>query len=215
MLVFLRRLFGLVPSDPFTAGLQKMQRGELREALASFEPLLESPDEALRKMARLYACEAMLQLGDEILDTDAEAALDCYESASGLQPTFADIHHRIGRLRLTHGDLPGARAALDRALEINPRFFAARLDALEVSLGLDSEDVGDRLQELEAFTPPLYAEDVAEVRSFVEAKNSEAAVARILAIRSKSPDPRDHVKQRAVSALQEGTRSARSISWRG
>ena len=201
--VFLRRLFGLVPADPFTDGLQLMQRGQLRAALAVFEPLLEVPDEGIRKMARLYACEALLQLGDEIADSDAHAALECYESAAGLQPGFADIQHRIGRLRLQRGDVPGARTALERALEINPRFFAARLDALEVCLSTEGCAWREALGGLESYSPRLYAEEVADVRNLLEAANVEAALARILAIRSKTPDPRDHVKARAVSALQE------------
>jgi len=201
--VFLRRLFGLVPSDPFTDGLQLMQRGDLRAAIALFEPLLESPDEGVQRMAKLYACEALLQLGDEIVDSDEPAALECYESAAGLQPTFADIQHRIGRLRLRRGDVPGAATALRRALEINPRFFAARLDLLEACLVAADSPWQEPLEQLEAYTPPLYVGDVAEVRSMLEATNVRAALARILAIRSKSPDPRDHVKARAVSALQE------------
>lgn len=180
-----------------------MQRGELRAALALFEPLLAAPDDGVQRMARLYACEALLQLGDEIVDSDDAAALECYESAAGLQPTFADIQHRIGRLRLQRGDLSGAGGALDRALEINPRFFAARLDIVEVSLLSDDDRWPDLLEQLEAYAPPLYAEDLTELRNLLEATNVEAAVARILAIRSKSPDPRDHVKARAVSALQD------------
>lgn len=201
--VFLRRLFGLVPADPFTEGLQLMQRGELRAAVAAFEPLLQASDEGVLKMARLYACEALLQLGDEILDSDETAALECFESAAGLQPSFADIHHRIGRLRLQAGDVEGARNALEHSLEINPRFFVARVDMVEACLVSGSGDAGAALDALEAYAPPLYAEDVAAVRNFVEADNVEAALARILAIRTKTPDPRDHVKARAVAALQD------------
>lgn len=180
-----------------------MQRGDLRAAVALFEPLLESPDEGIRKMARLYACEALLQLGDEIVDSDDKEALECYESAAGLQPSFADIQHRIGRLRLQRGDVAGARSALEKALEINPRFFAARLDVLEACLVTEGSPWTEALEHLEAYAPPLYADDVAEVRAHLEAANVDAAVARILAVRTKSPDPRDHVKARAVSALQD------------
>ena len=194
----------MVPSDPFTDGLQLMQRGELRAALAVFEPLLDNPDDGIRKMARLYACEALLQLGDEIADTDLDAALECYESASGLQPSFADIHQRIGRLRLQRSDLDRAAVALTRALEINPRFFAARLDLIETSVRRGDPDLGRRLDELEAHAPAVFAADVKQVRELVAVDNREAVVARILAMRERTPDPRDHVKHRAVSALQDG-----------
>ena len=180
-----------------------MQGGDLRGALEHFEPLLNAPDEGIRKMAKLYACEALLQLGDEIVDSDTIEALECYESAAGLQPTFADIQHRIGRLRLRNGDVEGAIQALERSLEVNPRFFAARLDMVEASLATSAHDWEEPLTQLEAYAPPLYADDVRDVRALLEAANVEAAVARILAIRSKSPDPRDHVKARAVTALQD------------
>jgi len=202
--VFLRRLFGLIPSDPFTEGLQRMQRGDLRGAAELFEPLLDAPDDGIRKMARLYTCEALLQLGDRTVDEDPVAALECYESASGLQPTFADIHQRIGRIRLAHDDPVGAVEAFDRALEINPRFFGARLDALQARVEMGRDDCEAVLEALETHAPPLFHDEIADARRELEADDPGAALVRILAMRDRNPEPRDRAKERAIIALQDG-----------
>jgi len=41
---------------------------------------------------------------------------------------WADLHHALGVLRARRGDIAGARASLDRALAINPRYRTAALD---------------------------------------------------------------------------------------
>ena len=74
--MFLRKLFGLVPSDPFTKGLDLFDRGHLRQAVAAFAPLLDSSDDAIRGKAALYTCEAYLQLGDAIATYRRERWLD-------------------------------------------------------------------------------------------------------------------------------------------
>lgn len=201
--MFLRRLFGLMPADPFTEGLDLMQRGELRSALAAFEPLLDNPDDAIRGMAALYACEALLQLGDRIVESDPAAALECFESASGLQPTFADIHHRVGRIRHQRGEFDAALAAFQRAVDINPRFFSARLEAFEILVGRGDPALAVAFAELEEYAPSLLAEDVASLRPVLERGNLEALKARVLAIRERSPDPRQGLKMKAVQALQD------------
>ncbi len=212
--VFLRRLFGLIPSDPFTEGLQEMQRGDLRGAVERFEPLLDDPEEGIRKMARLYTCEALLQLGDRTVDDDPVAALDLYESASSLQPGFADIHHRIGRIRLAHDDPRAALEAFDRALEINPRFFGARLDALQARADLGDADLEPAIEALQSYAPPLFADAIVEARREHLGGDPDAALARILALRDHSPDSRDRAKERAVAALQDGA-PARAVELLG
>jgi tetratricopeptide (TPR) repeat protein len=200
--VFLRRLFGLMPADPFTEGLQLMQKGELRPALAVFEPLLANPDEATRAMAALYACEALLQLGDQLVDTDPDAALECFESASGLQPTYADIHHRVGRLRHQKGEDEAALMAYGRALAINPRFFSARLEAFEILVRRADPAIEEALAALEAQAPAVLRPDVAALRPLWESGNREALAARVMAVRERSPDPRQSLKLKVVQALQ-------------
>lgn len=200
--MFLRRLFGLVPSDPFTEGLQRMQKGELRPALAVFEPLLDSPDEGIAGMAALYACEALLQLGDRIVESDPAAAVECYESASGLQPGFADIHHRIGRVRHGQGRTDAALAAFERSLAINPNFFSARLEAFEIRARRGDEDLAGAYEELKEYAPPVFQDEIDGLRSLLEAGNAEALAASVAALREHTPDPRRSVKLRAVEALQ-------------
>ncbi len=202
--MFLRRLFRLLPTDPFTGGLQCMDRGRLRQALQHFEPLLDSADEGTRSMARLYSCECWLQLGDEIAASDPEAGLDCFEHAAALQPGFADVQHRVGRGCLRLERFPEAIEALRRALEINPRFFTARLDLIEaLQRAGRSESVEAEIERLADLAPDLFHDDVALLRQAAQTGNAEAVFARLDAMRDHQPSPRERLRREALQALRE------------
>lgn len=202
--VFLRRLFRLIPPDPFTEGLQCMDRGQLRRAIDAFAPLLGSADEGVRGMARLYSCESWLQLGDEIAPDDPRAALPCYENASELQPDFADVQHRLGRTRLRLEDHAAAIVALRRALDINARFFNARLDLIEAIVrGGRDHELEAEVQALAANAPDFFDDEIAELRQAAQVGNYEAVCARVDSIRDHNPSPRERLRREALRALRD------------
>ncbi len=71
---------------------------------------------------RLYA-EGMLALASE----DFPAAAETLAAAADAEPDFAVIHEALGMVREGLGDKPGALAAYQRALELDPTLFLSGL----------------------------------------------------------------------------------------
>jgi tetratricopeptide (TPR) repeat protein len=155
--MFLQKLFSLLGDNGLGRGLEAMKAGRLREAIRIFLPYLEDSDPGIRERARLYCCEANLQLGDEIRASDPTAALRCYREAHALQPGFADVAHRCGQMHRVLGEVEEAQEAFGRALEINPAFLDARLALVGLCLerGQETEAAG-QIAALSANAPSLF-----------------------------------------------------------
>lgn len=203
--MFLQRLFHLVPKDPFFEAVDLINRGDFAGALPRLSALLESRDSAIRAKARLYVCEAHLQLGDQIAATDPAGALRHYAAASSLQPRFADLHHKVGTMNLRLGQLAEAEPAFRRALEINPRYFAARLSLAEALVGLHQESLAlVELRRLEEFCPPLYREMLHDLQAGCAQGDAQPFASNFAEIRRLMPTRLDAARDVAVAAIRRG-----------
>lgn len=121
--------------DRFEPALRLAREGRFADAIASAERELDEPAavgegaEALAEVARIA------QSGGNL-----EAAARALGLALRARPAHADLHYRLACALLGLKRNVEARAALNRALEINPRYVAARieraqLDAREGFLG--------------------------------------------------------------------------------
>lgn len=203
--MFLKKLFQLMPSDPFSRGLDHFNRGELAQAVECFSPLLDDPDEGVRNKARLYCCEAHLQLGDRYSDADGRRALGHYELARELQPDFADIHYKAGMLYLRAAERLEAEEAFRQALDINPRYFSAHLALCEVLLR--DERVEEAEQELERLlenAPALFRDKISELLQACRSRALSGCVGLVSSIRELSPSRREVMRQSALDALHAG-----------
>ncbi|HKQ57611.1 MAG TPA: tetratricopeptide repeat protein, partial [Candidatus Eisenbacteria bacterium] len=79
---------------------------------------------------------------------DLDSAERAIDEGLRLAPRFADLHHQRACLLLVRQQRPAARTALGKALDINPRYVAARLELamLDAREGL----LGDSLAALRA-----------------------------------------------------------------
>ncbi|MBX3096014.1 MAG: tetratricopeptide repeat protein [Fimbriimonadaceae bacterium] len=80
--------------------------------------------------------------GDEAMrSNEFEKAMECYQSASDLAPTFPDIHRRLGEAKFMANDHDGAIASFQTALELNPSYADAwaLLGVVYRRLGKESE----------------------------------------------------------------------------
>ncbi|MEE3623385.1 tetratricopeptide repeat protein [Nitrospirillum sp. BR 11752] len=116
-------------SMPARAGLARLlvRRGKPGAALGvldSLPPLDAANGAAHRLRAELLIPDAPQR---------AAALLTALEAAGGAD---ADIHHTWGRLKQRSGDIAGARARYARALVLDPRHAAARLDHAAACLRL-------------------------------------------------------------------------------
>lgn len=123
----------------FEPAIAMARDGRLDEALAALSGLLGVQGHRGRRSdagALAFAQVARFAEGSGDLAT----ALHALDEALRLAPAYADLHYRRGCVLLARQQRPAARAALERALTINPRYVAARLelallDAREGMLG--------------------------------------------------------------------------------
>jgi len=123
----------------FEPALALAREGRLDEALAALSGLVRPDGEGRRhRSAAALAFAHVARVAEGM--GDPATAVRALDEALRLAPRYADLHYRRGCVLLAGQQRPGARAALERALEINPQYVAARLelallDAREGRLG--------------------------------------------------------------------------------
>jgi tetratricopeptide (TPR) repeat protein len=203
--MFLRRIFNLIPKDPFFEALDLINRGEFEAALPRLQGLGDSRNAGIRQKARLYACEAHLQLGDQVAATSPEEGLRHYQAASDLEPRFADIHNKVGETSRRLGRIANAEEAFRRALAINARYFAAQLNLAELLVVTGRADQAlEELRRLETFCPPLYQEMVHDLVGACERGGPQDHAVTFLEIRKLMPTRLEVARQAAQAAIRRG-----------
>jgi len=143
------------PHHRFDAVLRLTREGRFAAALADAERELgEGGDGEIAAGALAEVARAALAGGD------LDSAVRALDRALALRPAHADLHYRRAcvLLRMKRGS--EARAALNRALEINPRYVAARIELaqLDAREGFLGEALGT-LRELSREAPLGESED--------------------------------------------------------
>jgi len=144
------------PHNRFEAALRLAREGRWAEALAGAERELGTPEAggeaaaaALAEIARFAQAAGELDLAARALERGIE-----------VRPRHADLHYRLACVMLRLKRPGEARAALNRALEINPRYVAARIERaqLDAREGFLGEALGT-LRELSREAPVGESED--------------------------------------------------------
>jgi tetratricopeptide (TPR) repeat protein len=93
------------------------------EAFAEFDEVLKDrPDD----YSTLYQIGRLAAVSGEQLDRGLAALQRCLAQTPGEnQPGYAAVHWRIGNILEKKDDKPGARAAYEAALKIDPKFSQA------------------------------------------------------------------------------------------
>jgi Tfp pilus assembly protein PilF len=213
--MFLQSLFKLGTPDPLRRALEHLDNGEPKAALALLEVAVASDEAAVSDTARLYAAEVLLQLGEEALTADPEAAREFFRRASEHQPGWADVHYRLARLAIEAGEFNAAAQHLDQAMAINPDYLAARLDRVETILGGARGLLEDHFNRFRELCPPELGADVEDLGSLISAANNEAATDLIGQLRAQlqsvhrerrgqaEQSLRDHDADRALEILED------------
>lgn len=203
--MFLKNLFKLVPQEPLTRGLDLFNNGRYGEALEVFESLIDDPDENVREKARLYSCEAHLQLGEAASHRDLQGAVYHFRKASDYEPRFADIHNKVGEMSRLLGRLEEAADAFRRSLAINERYFMAHINLVQTLLEMGQlTQCGSEIRVLRATCPPLFRDLAEELVVACEAGDRQRMTELLAEIRHLDPDEVSLARERALQVLRRG-----------
>jgi tetratricopeptide (TPR) repeat protein len=203
--MFLKKFFKVVPEEPLTRGLDLFNDARYGEALDVFEGLILDPDEKVQEKARLYSCEAHLQLGDASASRDLQAAVYHYRKAVDYQPRFADIHNKVGEMSRRLGRLEEAADAFRRSLAINEHYFMAHLNLVQTLLEMGQlTQCGAEIRVLRATCPPLFRELAEELVLGCENGDRQRMTELLAEIRHLDPDAVSLARERALQVLRHG-----------
>ena len=136
-----------VPESEFTDAVRTARAGRLAQAIEQIEHLTRQG--ALPPARQVAAADALAHIA-RLAEAagDAAQAAAALELALRLRSDYPDLHYRRARLLLKLQRRPEARRELERALTLNPRYTAARLDLalLDAAEGF----IGEALESLRA-----------------------------------------------------------------
>lgn len=167
--MFLRNLFRFIPRSPLRRALGLFNRGEFEAAAALLDELLVKGNMRGEDLGA-YAAEAYLEAAKQRLSaSDVEPAVRFLERAAELCPGYADVQLQLGQLYEAADRLDAARAAYETALQVNRRFFEARLSLARLLMRLgDTSAAARHLDEASRSGPKSAADDLQQLRDQVE-----------------------------------------------
>ena len=132
----------------YDRGIRLFDAGNYGEAIEALTNVLENrrTGPLVERLARFYLAESYSAAALAQLRTptgDPQEAVKQLRTAIGLNPSFADLHFRLGSTLLHHGDTEEAIRALRRAVEINPRYTQALLHLAVALLRSPRGDMGE------------------------------------------------------------------------
>ncbi len=193
-----------IPESEFAGALRAARAGRFADAIAEVERLTagETPGEQ-RGIAAAEALAHVARLAEAAGDAgQGERALSC---ALGLRPDYPDFHFRRARLLTRLQKRAEARRALDRALELNPRYTAARLerallDAADGFIGESLEALRARARDTEVGRPGVFQQGLESL----ERADWEEAGALFTRALELDESPLGGALEQARALLEEG-----------
>lgn len=208
--MFLKRFFRFVPRNEYSHALDLFNDGHYKKALRILDELMArqgSDPELDIDTIQLYACESHVALGKQRLnDGKLRDAIAEMEKAVALKPKFADLRYTLAGLLGDAARFEEAKDHLARALEVNPKFFKAK-----ISLARAEYVTGDRTRAMEILAsgredaPSFYRENVDHLIQMIRMGDDDAAVKQafheVLEDRPSSAQVRREI---AIQAIQNG-----------
>ena len=208
--MFLKRLFNFIPKNEFSRALGLFNGGQYRKALKKFQELNElsrAHEDVDRSTLELYTCEAHVALAKEHEQLgEIDEAITEMERAVGLKPTFADLHYLLGTYYFREGKYKLAQQSFSSSLEINNKFFKAR-----VHLALVGYASGDRAAAVDELTltkhtcPNFARESLDKLVQVLRTGSDEEDVkSQFHEILEERPSSAQISRELAIEAIQNG-----------
>ena len=208
--MFLKRLFNFIPKSEFSRALGLFNTGQYRKALRKFEELNElsrAHEDVDRSTLELYTCEAHVALAkehvgnDEIHEAAAEMTL-----AVKLKPTFADLHYLLGTYQFQLERYADARESFTRSLDINNKFFKARVHLSLVYFAEDQRTQAvEELAKTKHACPNFSRDQLDKLMQALHSGAEESEIRRLYReILVDRPSSAQISRELAVEAIQNG-----------
>jgi len=209
--MFLKRLFNFIPKSEFSKALGLFNTGQYDKALRKFQQIAtvsRAHEDVDRSTLDLYTCEAHVALAKQHASNgDIETAIEEMRCALELKPTFADLHYVQGTYSFKLHRLPDARGSFQKALEINNKFFKARV---HLSLVVFSE--GDRARATEELIatrmscPNFARENLDQLMNALRSGTDATEIERLYReLLDERPSSTQISKELAIEAIQNGS----------
>jgi tetratricopeptide (TPR) repeat protein len=208
--MFLKRFFKFVPRSEYSRALDLFNDGHYKKALRILEDLLgrQSHDDDIDlATVELFACESHVALSKQRLnDGKLYDAIAEMESAVALKPSFADLRFGLGSLMIDAKRYDQATTHFHHALEINPKFFKAKLTLAKVMwLSGKREDAAATVEGAAADCPTFYREHVEHLSQGLRLGDSDEAVEQAFhELLDERPTSAQVRREVAVQAIQNG-----------
>jgi tetratricopeptide (TPR) repeat protein len=200
-----------VPESEFAGAICSARSGSPARAIEQVERLLaQGTLDVPRKVAAAEALAHIAGLAEAA--GDAAQAASALEVALRLRSEYPDLHYRRARMLLRLQRRAEARRALERALALNPRYTAARLERalLDASEGL----IGEALEALRALARETAIERPGVFQQGLESlQRADPEEAGTLFTRALALDePSDEGPLAQARALLEAGEAARAVA---
>lgn len=208
--MFLKRLFNFIPRNEFSRALDLFNGGQYRKALKKFEELQavsRAHEDVDSSTLDLYTCEAHVALAKEhALEENIDRAIEEMERAVELKPTFADLRYILGTYYFITKRYADAQKSFRSSLEINNKFFKARV---HLSLVLRKEGSDDlaiaELGSTKHCCPNFYRESLDALIQALRARVDEGAIESLYReIIEERPSSAQISRELAIEAIQNG-----------
>jgi tetratricopeptide (TPR) repeat protein len=208
--MFLKRFFKFVPRSEYSRALDLFNDGHYRKALRIFEELLarqSHEDEIDLATVELFACESHVALSKQRLNNGklGEAIAEM-ESAVALKPSFADLRFGLGSLLIDANRYDEAKNHFQHALQINPKFFKAKLTLARVTyLTGKRDEAAMTVEGATADCPTFYREHLEHLSQALRVGDDDKAVDQAFReILDERPTSAQVRREIAVQAIQNG-----------
>jgi len=208
--MFLKRLFNFIPKSEFSKALGLFNTGQYRKALKKLEELREvseQHEDVDRSSLDLYTCEAHVALGKECAASgDIDGAISELEMAVQIKPMFADLHYILGRFYAQRKRLDDAESSFRQSLEVNNKFFRARVHLSYVLFrrGSNADAVAELLAS-KLSCPNFYRDSLDRLIQLLRSgENREDTETNYHELLEERPSSAQIGKELAVEAIQNG-----------
>jgi len=208
--MFLKKFFSFIPRGDFSRALRLYNSGHYEKALKAFVELQDLPEHARgvdRSTLDLYTCESHVAISRNHAEKGRmEEAMASMERAVTIKPMFADLHYALGNYYFGQKRYDAAARSFRHALDINNKYFRARVNLAFALLESGSVDESSaQLERARMACPNFYRERLDSlVQALRAGEDVNGAKHLFREMLEERPSSAQISRELAIEAIQNG-----------